>query len=128
MTFQTTSLYAAIFTVFVLVLATIVSANRARARVSILHGDDMTLALWMRRHGNLVENVSLALILMGLCEANGLDAAWLHAFGIVLIIARLLHVAGLSIDNPAAPMRIAGGALTQLPMMAAALWLMWTYL
>ena len=127
MTFQITSLYAAIFTVLVVVLASIVSANRARAKVSILHGDDMTLALWMRRHGNLVENIPLALLLMGLCEASGATTLWLHAFGIVLIVARLLHVVGLSVDNPAAPLRIAGGALTQLPMLAAAGWLVWMY-
>lgn len=127
MTFQITSLYAAIFTVFVIVLASIVSANRARAKVSILHGDDMQLALWMRRHGNLVENIPLALILMGLCEANGLGAPWLHGFGVVLIVGRLMHAAGLTVDNPAAPLRIVGGALTHLPMLAAACWLVWMY-
>jgi uncharacterized membrane protein YecN with MAPEG domain len=127
MTFQITSLYAAIFTVFVIVLASIVSANRARAKVSILHGDDMVLALWMRRHGNLIENIPLALILMGLCEANGLGAMWLNALGIVLIVGRLMHAVGLTVDNPAAPLRIAGGALTQLPMLAAAGWLVWLH-
>ena len=110
MTFQITALYAAIFTVFVVVLANVVSAQRARAKVSILHGDDMKLALWMRRHGNLVENIPLALILMGLCEANGLSGPWLHAMGIVLIVGRLAHVVGLNVTNPAAPLRIAGGA------------------
>ncbi|HWU18531.1 MAG TPA: MAPEG family protein [Devosia sp.] len=120
MIFQITALYAAIFTVFVVVLANVVSAQRARAKVSILHGDDMKLALWMRRHGNLVENVPLALILMGLCEANGLPGPWLHAMGIVLIVGRLAHVVGLNATNPAAPLRIAGGMLTQAAMLGAA--------
>jgi uncharacterized protein len=126
MTFTITSLYAAVFTVIVIVLANVVSAQRARAKVSILHGDDMQLALWMRRHGNLVENLALFLILLGLCEARGLDAAWLHAAGIVVLVARLAHLAGLNLTNPAAPLRIAGGALTQATMLVLSAWLVWS--
>lgn len=126
MSFPVTSLYAALFTLLVIVLANIISARRGKAGISILHGDDMGLALWIRRHGNLVENLPLALILMGLCEASGLPAVWLHAMGIVLILARLSHLVGLSIDQPAAPLRIIGGAGTQLVLLAAAGWLVWS--
>ena len=125
MTFQVTALYAALITMMVLILANIVSAQRGRAKVSILHGNDMTLALWMRRHGNLVENAPLALILMGLCEVAGLPALWLHAGGIALVVARLMHVAGLNTTNPAAPLRLAGGAITQAVMLGGAAFLIW---
>ena len=128
MTFQVTALYAAIFTILVLVMATIVTANRARAKVSILHGDDMTLALWMRRHGNLIEHVPLILILMALCEARGLPVMWLHVGGIVVLVGRLTHIVGLNLTNPAAPLRITGGTLTHLPMLAAAIFLAWSSL
>jgi uncharacterized membrane protein YecN with MAPEG domain len=126
MTFPITSLYAALFTILVIVLSNIISAKRGRAGISILHGDNMNLALWIRRHGNLVENLPLALLLMGLCEASGLPALWLNAMGIVLILARLAHLVGLTTDNPSAPLRIAGGAGTQLVMLAAAGWLVWS--
>ena len=126
MSFPVTSLYAALFTLLVIVLANIISARRGKAGISILHGDDMGLALWIRRHGNLVENLPLALILMGLCEAHGLPALWLHVIGIALIVARLAHLAGLSTTNPAAPLRIIGGAGTQLIMLGAAGWLVWS--
>ncbi|MDF2982367.1 MAG: hypothetical protein K0Q69_2139 [Devosia sp.] len=126
MSFPVTSLYAAVFTLLVIVLANIISARRGKAGISILHGDDMTLALWIRRHGNLVENLPLALILMGLCEASGLPSLWLNVMGIVLIIARLSHLIGLSVDKPAAPLRIIGGAGTQLVLIAAAGWLVWS--
>ena len=126
MSFPVTSLYAALFTLLVIVLANIISARRGKAGVSILHGDDMTLALWIRRHGNLVENLPIALILMGLCEASGLPQLWLHAMGIVLIVARLSHLIGLNADNPAAPLRIIGGAGTQFAMLGAAGWLIWS--
>ena len=126
MSFPVTSLYAAIFTVLVIVLANIISARRGKAGISILHGDDMTLALWIRRHGNLVENLPLALILMGLCEASVLPPLWLNLMGIMLIVARLSHLIGLDVDNPAAPLRIIGGAGTQLVLVAAAGWLVWS--
>ncbi|HTV67262.1 MAG TPA: MAPEG family protein [Rhizobiaceae bacterium] len=126
MTFPVTSLYAAILTIAVIVLANVVSAKRAGAGVSILHGDDMNLALWIRRHGNLVENAPLALILMGLCEANGLSALWLNTMGIVLVVSRLLHVVGLSVERLTSPLRIAGGAGTQLVMIVAAGFLIWS--
>jgi uncharacterized membrane protein YecN with MAPEG domain len=126
MSFQVTSLYACLVTVWVIVLANIVSAKRGRAGVSILHGDDMRLAVWIRRHGNLVENAALALLLMALCEARGMPQAWLHAIGVLLIAARLAHAAGLDATHPGAPLRIIGGAGTQLAMLAAVAYLVWS--
>ncbi len=128
MSLPVTSLYAALFTVLVIVLANIVSAKRGRAGISILHGDNMDLALWIRRHGHLVENLPLALILMGLCEVSGLMSPWLHAMGLGLVAARVAHLVGLRIDRPTAPLRIAGGALTQLLMLAASGWLIFSVL
>lgn len=120
MTFHITALYASLLTLLVIVLANIISAKRGGAGISILHGDSLDLALWIRRHGNLVENLPLVLILMALCEAGGLVATWLHAIGVVLVLARLAHVAGLTKDNPKAPLRIMGGVGTQLVMLGTA--------
>jgi uncharacterized protein len=126
MTFQATTLYASILTLLVIVLANIVSAKRGATGISILDGDNPALALWMRRHGNLVENLPLALILMGLCEARGLTPFWLNAMGITLVAARLAHLAGLDAANPKAPLRIAGGVGTQLSMLGAVGYLVWS--
>lgn len=119
MTFHITALYASIIAIGVIILSNIVSARRGRAGISILHGDDLGLALAIRRHGNLIENAPLMLILMGLCEAQGLGAPWLHAMGIGFIAARLAHVAGLSADRLLAPLRLAGGIVTQIAMLGA---------
>jgi len=128
MTFHITALYASIIAIGVIVLSNIVSAQRGRAGVSILHGDNLELAVWIRRHGNLVENAPLALILMLLCEANGLGATWLHAMGIVLVVARVAHVFGLGAERPICVLRIVGGAGTQLVMLAAVVFLLWSQL
>jgi uncharacterized membrane protein YecN with MAPEG domain len=124
--FQATALYASILTIVVIVLANIVSAKRGRSGISILHGDDLDLALWMRRHGNLLENLPLALLLMALCEARGLAPFWLHVMGITLLLARSLHIAGLDAANTKSPLRIAGGAGTQLSMLGAVGYLLWS--
>ncbi len=126
MNFPVTSLYAAGFTVLVAVLSNIVSAKRGKANIAILHGDDMNLAVWIRRHGNLVETIPLALILMGLAEARDLAPYWLHVAGIVLVVARLLHVVGLDGVNPKGVLRIAGGVGTQATTLALAGYLLWS--
>lgn len=119
MTFHITALYASLVVIGVIILANIVSAGRGRARISILHGDDLDLALAIRRHGNLIENAPLMLILIGLCEAGGLAAPWLHAIGILFLAARAAHAVGLSVDRPLAPLRLAGGIGTQLAALGA---------
>ncbi|MFN0192605.1 MAG: MAPEG family protein [Aestuariivirga sp.] len=128
MSFPVTSLYAATFALLVAVLSNIVSAKRGRANISILHSDDMGLALWIRRHGNLIEVVPLMLILMGLAEARALPSFWLHTAGLVFIAARILHVAGLDAVNTKSPLRIAGGIGTQAVMLALAGYLSWSLL
>ncbi len=126
MNFPVTAFYAAVFALMIAVLSNIVSAKRGKTNIAILHGDNMDLALWIRRHGNLVEAIPLVLILMGLAEARGLSTSWLHAGGAVLIVARLLHVAGFSATNAKAPLRIMGGVGTQAVMLALAGYLLWS--
>jgi uncharacterized membrane protein YecN with MAPEG domain len=126
--FQVTSLYASILAIGVIVLANIVSAKRGKSGIAILHGDNLDLAVWMRRHGNLVENAPLALLLMALCEARGLTPFWLNAIGVTLVVARLLHVVGLDAVNAKSPLRIAGGVGTQLSMLGAVGYLLWSIL
>lgn len=124
MTFPVTSLYAAVLALGALVLGNIVSARRGKTNTAILHGENLRLAVWIRRHGNFVETVPLALILMGLAEAQGLSSTWLHTMGAVLTLSRVSHSIGLNAINAKNPLRIAGGLGTQLAMLGAALFLL----
>ncbi len=126
MNFQVTSLYAAAFTILVAALSNIVSAKRGNSNIAILHGDDMNLAVWIRRHGNLVETIPLALLLMGLAEARMLTTYWLHFAGSVLLVSRFLHLFGLNAQQAKAPLRIAGGVGTQFTTLALAGYLLWS--
>ena len=125
MTFPITSLYAATLALMMIALAAGVIIKRGKSGVSIMHGDDMNLALAMRRHGNFIENVPMALILMALAEVQGAAAPWLHVMGLLLVASRVVHAVGLNIESPSAPARIIGASATFLCIIAASAYLLW---
>ena len=119
--FPITALYAALLLVVFLALSALVGRQRGRAEVSILHGDDMDLAVAIRRHGNFVEYVPLALVLMALIEANGGSGLFLHVVGVLLLGCRIAHPIGLRHDKSFTPLRAigAGGTLLLLLVLGA---------
>ncbi len=120
-----TALYAAILVAMHLVLVFKVGAMRGKTGITMLHGDNMELATAIRRHGNFLENVPLALILMGIIELNGGNATLLHVLGTLLVLARIAHPLGLHADRPTHPLRAAGAGITLLVLLVlggVALW------
>ena len=65
--------------------------GRGTAKVSLGDGGDPMLIRRIRGMGNFVEYVPLALILLGLAEANGASAIALWICGGSLVVGRLLH-------------------------------------
>ncbi len=126
MTLPVTSLYAALLMLLMLGLSASVIAKRAATGISILHGDNMDLALTARRFGNFIEYVPVALLLMALMELQSASGFWLNAAGGLLLAGRLLHAIGLDANNPKAPLRIIGGSLTLISLAVATLWLLKT--
>ena len=110
----TTALYAAILVAINIYLMFKVGAMRGKTGISLLHGDNMELATAIRRHANFLENVPLALILMGIVEINGGNTVLLHVLGALLVLARIAHPLGLHADRPTHPMRAAGAGITLL--------------
>jgi uncharacterized membrane protein YecN with MAPEG domain len=53
----------------------------------------------IRGHANFAEYVPLALLLMGMLEVSRFSIYVLHALGIVLLVARLLHGYALSFTD-----------------------------
>jgi len=90
-----TLLYAGLLGLISLVLSAAVGAKRGASGISLGLGEDPDLLVANRRHGNFVEYVPLALILMGLLEVNGVSPTAMHLFGIVLTVARICHPVGL---------------------------------
>ncbi len=110
MTFPITTGYAIALAILMLMLWINVTRTRGALKISIGDGDQVVLHERMRRHGNFIEWVPFAVLLMMLAEAAGAGAAWLHAAGAILLVSRLLHPFGLHADNPTHPLRIIGNS------------------
>ena len=68
---------------------------RFRMRTGIGDGGDSRLARAIRIHGNAIEYVPIALVLLLVAELDGARPALLHGCGIVLVVARIAHALGL---------------------------------
>jgi len=116
-----TMLYAGLCTLLVLALAARVVQVRLRARIGIGDGGDAELARRIRVHANAVENLPLALLLLGGIELNGTQDELVHLFGATLLIARIGHAWGLSRSSGTSLGRFFGTLATWLIMAALAL-------
>lgn len=112
-----TGLYAVPLALMMIGLAAYVTALRAKTEISILDGGNMAFAVRIRRHGNFVENVPMAVLLMAFAESGGTGSLWIHCAGLSLVAGRILHPLGLFHDRPVTFARIAGGALTWVSML-----------
>jgi uncharacterized membrane protein YecN with MAPEG domain len=115
-----TSIYAALATVLVLVLAARVVAMRWKGKVALGDGGNANLSQRIRVHANAIENLPLALLLLLLLELHGIPAAWLHGLGASLIVARALHAWGFSRRKGTSFGRFVGTLLTWLLMLVMA--------
>ncbi|HXH00963.1 MAG TPA: MAPEG family protein [Xanthomonadaceae bacterium] len=121
-------LFAALHTLLLLLLTVQVVRWRYRAKVGLGDGGNADLARQIRVHGNFIEYVPLALLLLALLELAGLDARALWSFGAMLLLGRLLHAFGLSRDAGPSPGRKWGMLLTWLALVGMALAGLWLVL
>lgn len=122
-----TGLYAALLALLVIALSVRVSRLRRRHGHGLGDGGNRDMACAIRAHGNAVEYVPLALVLMLVLELNQTWPMLLHVFGIVLLVARVAHAAGLSGSPGYSAGRFVGAAGTLLVIIAMALLLIWQY-
>lgn len=91
-----TGLYAGILGFILTALVLRIAMRRRRYLVGIGDGGIEDLSKAIRVHGNFVETVPIILILMTLMELGAMEAWFIHLYGILLVIARGLHIWGLS--------------------------------
>lgn len=109
-----TAFYASLLAALYIYLAIMVIAQRRNSRVGLGDGGDKHMLQAMRAHGNFVEYVPFALILMLIAEMNGANSYLLHACGWWLIVARLLHAYGVRHHFAASWQRFSGTLSTFL--------------
>lgn len=107
-----TLVFASLHALLLMVLVVPIVRRRISQRIGIGTGGDEQLARSIRVHGNFVEYVPMALLLLLLLELSGLAATWLWIFGGVLLCARILHAYGLSGSAGTSPGRGLGAMLT----------------
>ena len=106
-----TPLYAGLLVLWFVVLS--VRVVRARGRgVWLGDGGDAGLLRVIRGHANFAEYVPLALLLLAILELSRFSIYVLHALGITLLVARLLHGYALSFTEHFKFGRFWGAALT----------------
>jgi uncharacterized membrane protein YecN with MAPEG domain len=116
-----TMLYAGLCTILVVFLGLRVVQFRFRNKIGLGDGGDPTLQRRVRVHANAVENLPLALLLLGGMELNGYSPALVHGFGATLFVSRLAHAWGLSHSGGTSKGRFFGTLFTWTLMLAMAL-------
>lgn len=94
-----TGIYASILAFIFFFLFINVVSKRLKHRIGIGDGGNHELNKAIRIHGNFAEHVPYALLMMMLCEMTNISIYFIHAFGIVLIVSRLLHAYGLTMTS-----------------------------
>jgi uncharacterized membrane protein YecN with MAPEG domain len=96
MTFPTiTAFYAGLLALISIGLGSWVIAGRVSSNTLHGLGDPDDLAKRVRSHGNFIEHVPLALILIALLEAGGASHGFVRILLILLVIARIAHPFGM---------------------------------
>lgn len=122
--FEVTGFYTAIFGVLMVIFTLRVGMYRFKSRISFGDQGDKELLQRIRAHGNFVENVPLALILLAMVEAAGAADGWLHAIALLLLVGRLSHWLQVSGFLKPLPFRMMGMVLTFISMLTSSLWLL----
>ena len=113
-----TPLYAGLLTLwFVLLSVRVMNLRRA---TPFGDNNDVGIIRIVRAQANFAEYVPLALLLMGFLEVTRYSIYLLHALGVILVVARLLHVLALSFGWQPRVGRVAGAGLTVLVLLIEA--------
>ena len=113
-----TPLYAGILTLWFVVLS--IRVMNLRRDVSFGDSGDIAISSVIRAHANFAEYVPLALLLMGFLEVTRYSIYLLHALGVILVVARLLHGLALSFGWQPRFGRFVGAGLTVLVLVIEA--------
>jgi len=117
-----TGLYAGILALMYIGLSAYVISKRLKHKISLGNGENEELIRAIRIHGNFSEFIPIALILMIICEINAtqpfaIAPQFIHAFGIALVLGRILHAIGMTNISLSLSARRAGMILTFLSLL-----------
>jgi hypothetical protein len=118
------ALYAGILGLMSIAIGLPIGGLRGKLNVSLGDGGNPDLQLAIRRHGNFMEWVPLALLLIALLEMSGVSKLTIHSLGAGLVAARIFHAAGLQANTMQGIGRLVGAAGTALIVVVTSVWLL----
>ena len=125
MSVSITALYAGILALIVVALGINVTVHRVKLRVTLGDGGNAQMLRMIRLHGNAIEYIPLALVLMLAYEINGGRHTALHVIGIALVAGRVVQTWGMWGTPNANLGRQVGQSLTWLSVGALAVLNLW---
>ena len=114
MSISLTALYGAILALIIVALGINVTVHRVKLKVPLGDGGNKEMLRMIRLHGNAVEYIPLAIVLMLAYEINGGSHLALHVIGVALIAGRLIQTAAMWSTEVAGPGRGTGQTLAWL--------------
>ena len=116
-----TSIYAGLLALFFVALSFRTISLRRRHKIAIGSAENEALMRAARAHANFAEYVPFALVLIGLLELADSSPVTLHAFGVALILGRLIHAYSVSRIDENTVFRVVGMVLTFTVLIGAAI-------
>jgi uncharacterized protein len=113
--------HAALLMLMAVVLAFLVIQRRRVAGVGLGDGGNKALAKAVRVHANFAEYAPFAIAAYILLALGGVPAWFIHSLGIVFLVGRVAHAAGLTQHEGASVGRVVGVVATLLVLIAAAI-------
>ena len=107
-----TPLYAGLLALWLMLLSLRVIDRRRAARVSLGDGGNASLHRAIRGQANFCEYVPFALLMLAILEVSNSSIYLLHAIGMLLLVARVLHGYALSFTRDFPFGRYWGAVLT----------------
>lgn len=114
------SFYIGVNVLLIFILAMYVVVLRMRHKVGLGDGGVPEMLRAIRVHGNALEYVPLALLMILVLELMGVPRFHLHALGIILTLGRILHAWGLARSSGTSPGRFVGTLFTWAVFLYAA--------
>ena len=121
------SLYAGLLAIIWFVLFAMIGRLRSQLNISLGDGGNPALILAGRRYMNFIECTPFAMLLLYIVDSNGGGVMWVHALGIILVVSRIIHPFGLTIEKMNTPARLLGAGGTVFVILACAVTLFWQY-
>jgi uncharacterized membrane protein YecN with MAPEG domain len=110
-----TGTYASLLALLLIILSVRIIAFRGMPALKwFAFGNDgqESLQRAIRGHGNLIEYAPIFLILMLVAEMGGLKETALHSYGVVFLVARLMHGLCFGFLKHSMVLRVGGTTLT----------------